>query len=351
MFHENRLVRKASVLRRVLVVCRNVAEACKSGRDVNDVMGMLAGLISDHQDMRRDLVLVNAVADGAIESIGRRMEMRQIARIETGLKPFDRKVMGLPLGVMVIGGRSLTGKTELSLRIADHASGLDYMQIHKPMPMNLYAKFKTGFDQVRRSKIWFFNIPGAAIDDLYAKILAAYYRVELALVVVDHLQLVRVPDARGAYAATSLVSKRLKNLQMKLNVPFLLLSQVSRIKSDKRVKDFNTSKLIVLRLQDLRDSGRIEEDAGFVLLIRSPARPSSFSRSRRCPTDGRAQNAPRRTAVTRSDRRRQPPRPGHVLRLRTGVKRDGATGLQPQLQGRSRRRRQDIFSARCWPLK
>jgi replicative DNA helicase len=153
-----------------------------------------------------------------------------------------------------------------------HAAQLDYKAVHRLMPQDVYDKFKAGYEQVRRSQIWFLDLPDASLDTLHGKILAAYHRISPALVVIDHLQLVHVPYAKSEYAEVSRTSHLLKNLQNRLKIPFIVLSQVARIKNDKRVDEFSTTKLITLRLQDMRSSGRVEENADAVILIQSPGR-------------------------------------------------------------------------------
>lgn len=80
----------------------------------------------------------------------------------------------------------------------------------------------------------------------------------LGLVVIDYLQLVQVDGAKS-FDRISAVSKAIKGLAMSLNVPILLLSQLNRqveARDDKRP-----------RLDDLRGSGEIEEDADTVLMV------------------------------------------------------------------------------------
>jgi replicative DNA helicase len=88
---------------------------------------------------------------------------------------------------------------------------------------------------------------------------------ESCVVIVDYLQLLN-SDARGAYERATELSKAMKSIAVDLDVPMLVLSQLSRNAAESRDRDGN---LVVKRptLADLRDSGAIEQDADVVLFL------------------------------------------------------------------------------------
>ncbi|WP_422073922.1 replicative DNA helicase [Tranquillimonas rosea] len=78
----------------------------------------------------------------------------------------------------------------------------------------------------------------------------------LKLLIVDYLQLLRA-DGRSRYEQMTEISIALKSLAMRLNVPVLALSQLSRAleqREDKRPQ-----------MSDLRETGQLEQDADAVL--------------------------------------------------------------------------------------
>lgn len=88
-------------------------------------------------------------------------------------------------------------------------------------------------------------------------------RCPLGLVVVDYLQLCEAPHARktggNRTAEITEISRRLKMAAAQLNVPFLVLSQLSREhqnRDDRRPI-----------LKDLRESGSLEQDADVVIFV------------------------------------------------------------------------------------
>src|ERR1700758_2288527 len=99
--------------------------------------------------------------------------------------------------------------------------------------------------------------------DMHAKLrrLQAERRHELGLVVVDYLQLM---SGRGRFEnrnqEISTISRGFKLLSKELNVPMLVLSQLSRA-PETRQGDHRP------QLSDLRESGSIEQDADLVAFI------------------------------------------------------------------------------------
>ncbi len=86
----------------------------------------------------------------------------------------------------------------------------------------------------------------------------------IKLLVIDYLQLMRDRDVKGnREAEISNISRRLKLLAKELQLPILLLSQLSR-----EVEKRGGAKRPVL--SDLRDSGAIEQDADIVEFIYRP---------------------------------------------------------------------------------
>ena len=99
--------------------------------------------------------------------------------------------------------------------------------------------------------------------DMHAKLrrLQAERRQPLGLVVVDYLQLM---SGRGRFEnrnqEISTISRGFKLLSKELNVPMLVLSQLSRA-PETRQGDHRP------QLSDLRESGSIEQDADLVAFI------------------------------------------------------------------------------------
>jgi replicative DNA helicase len=89
--------------------------------------------------------------------------------------------------------------------------------------------------------------------------------------VIDYLQLLHCAEAakQGRVIEVSMISQQIKAMAKELNVPVIVLSQLSRA-NEKR-----TDKTEKPKLSDLRDSGAIEQDADVVFLLRRPSRTAS----------------------------------------------------------------------------
>ncbi len=97
---------------------------------------------------------------------------------------------------------------------------------------------------------------------------------DLGLVVIDYLQMIQLPDKQHQNTARAVgeVVLQLRNLASELEVPIMLISQISRSftsRSDKRPV-----------LSDLRDSGNIEEVADSVIFLYRHAHTSAAAREK-----------------------------------------------------------------------
>ena len=210
--------------------------------------------------------------------------------ISTGLLDLDNKTDGLHEGdLVVVAARPGLGKTSLALTIAE------YVSIDLGKPSMVFSMEMTGDQLAMRSiagisKVSLSHLRGGRLDgnaewdrvvaasarlseaqiyvdpteslsplELRARARRQAARTGLSLVVVDYLQLMKIPGFReNREREVGEVSRSMKALAKELRVPVLLLSQLNRA-SEKEDR--------APRLSDLRDSGSIEQDADLVLFI------------------------------------------------------------------------------------
>ncbi len=107
--------------------------------------------------------------------------------------------------------------------------------------------------------MWINEVSDLTIERLASQARQLQASQGLDLLIVDYLQLLRVSERESRQQGIAEASRRLKVLAKELNVPVLVLSQLSRAceqRTDRRPI-----------LADLRDSGAIEQDADIVLFL------------------------------------------------------------------------------------
>jgi replicative DNA helicase len=124
-----------------------------------------------------------------------------------------------------------------------------------------WGKLLESSDVLRASHVHIDDTPGLSIGELQARAKKlATEREDLALIVIDYLQLMKGDDPRTSREQQiSAISRGLKGLAKDLDVPVIALSQLNRgveSRADKRPL-----------VSDLRESGAIEQDADIIMFI------------------------------------------------------------------------------------
>ena len=214
-----------------------------------------------------------------------------ITGVPTGYHDFDEKTSGLqPSDLVVIAGRPSSGKTAFAMNIAENVaikSQLPVLVFSMEMPgealvMRLLSSLcridqmhiRTGkledddwprisstVSMLSEAPIFIDDAPALSPAEMRARARRlAKEHGQLGLIVVDYLQLMRVPGFNeNRTAEISEISRSLKSLAKELKVPVIALSQLNRgleQRADKRPV-----------MSDLRESGAIEQDADLIVFI------------------------------------------------------------------------------------
>ena len=128
-------------------------------------------------------------------------------------------------------------------------------------------KLTTAAAALNPAQLFIDDTGGLDVMELRARARRLKKRNAVELIVIDYLQLLNCREyaRQGRQLETSAISANLKAMAKELNIPVLVLSQLSR-NPEQRDKSGKP------KLSDLRDSGAIEQDADMVLLLRRPCK-------------------------------------------------------------------------------
>lgn len=215
----------------------------------------------------------------------------EIPGIETGLIDLDEYLHGgMQRGnLVVIGARPAMGKTALALTIGFHVaqkysvgflsmemshtdirdrqaailSRASISEIKRPEKGLAFDKIIDGVEKSKHLKFYASDKTGLTILNVRSKARALKRKHGLDVLIVDYIGLMNGtnPKMMRAYQIEE-ISRGLKNLAKELDIVVICLAQVNRAAVNGADK--------VPGLQDLRDSGAIEQDADVVGFIHRP---------------------------------------------------------------------------------
>ncbi len=294
--HYAHIVKEKALLRSLIhtsdVIHQHALEAEDGAEEILDrAETMIFQLAEDR--IRTGLVGVKELVRDSYERLERMLsEGRQITGLATGYHQLDQLTSGLQSSELVIlAARPSMGKTAMALNIAENIA----MTERQPMAifslemskeallMRLLAsrarldmhRFRTGhlgreegrrmtatLGELSEAPIWIDDSGSATVTEIGAKARRLKKDKGLSMVIVDYLQLI---SARGRFGnrneEVSSISRSLKGLAKELQVPMLVLSQLTRAPEREERQP---------QLADLRESGAIEQDADVVMFIHRP---------------------------------------------------------------------------------
>jgi replicative DNA helicase len=233
---------------------------------------------------------LRAAVKEAFQILHHRYEHKNaITGLTTGFTVLDDLMGGLQPGeLIVLGARPSQGKTTLAMNIVEHvaiklkgsaavfsmdmsASQLAFRLISSLGRID-QQHLRSGDIQDEEwpcvtSAISLLSDAKVFIDDTSALSLAELcmrarwltHEHDLSLIVIDYLQLMRVPGSESRATEIEEISHGLKALAKELNVPVIALSQLNH-----RL-EYRTDKRPIM--SDLRESGAIDQDADVILFI------------------------------------------------------------------------------------
>lgn len=296
-----KIVRNKSVLRQLYMIGQKISEmAYQEGGDTADILDEAEKLIFNIAEKRHrrgsTLLPVSQYLPLIEQRIARlhNMPNNGITGIETGFYDLDKVTSGLQAGdLIIIAGRPSMGKTAFAVNIAEHCSlsnqgSVAIFSMEMPAEQLVtrmisstgeisinqirsgrfekddHYKFQVALSKLLSSRIFIDETAGLNALDIRARV-RRFKRLhpDLRLVIVDYIQLMSGSglgkNINNRVTELGEISRSLKTLAKEINIPIIVLSQLSRSvenRPDKRPI-----------MSDLRDSGAIEQDADIIIFM------------------------------------------------------------------------------------
>lgn len=233
-----------------------------------------------------------AVLCQILDEIKDRLKTSELPGLTSSFPDLDAITQGFHNSDLVIlAGRPSMGKTAFSLALAKNIAskfniGVAFFSLEMTKQQLLYRLLSTethishtrlrssriskdewitinkAIDHLSNLPIYIDDSPNLTVSDMYVKLKTLKQENEnsLGLVFVDYLQLIEdVDNTENRVQELSKITRSLKKLARELNVPVIVLSQLSRN------VETRTNKRPLL--SDLRESGSIEQDADIVMML------------------------------------------------------------------------------------
>ncbi len=296
------IVRDKSILRQMIFASQETIQRCMLAEDDPSLILSSAeeSLLKLGEARAKDSLLSAAqVFEGEEGGVNAFLDpARRVQGASTGFLKLDEMTGGFRPGELIIlAARPAMGKTALALNIAMHvamnkkaqkAVAVFSLEMSKQSLLTRLIcslgrvdqqRFRSGYlDRDERARlgvaaadlyeapIFIDDTSSTTLMDINAKLRKLKAQYDLGLVVVDYLQLMPAPSLgrnSNRVQEVGALSRGMKLMSKDLNVPFLVLSQLSRA-PEQRIGDHRP------QLADLRESGSIEQDADMVAFIFRP---------------------------------------------------------------------------------
>lgn len=287
------IVKEKSERRAMLMACREAAQKCMDvTQSPADIKAELCNLIYALDDKHEDVKSMRAAYAEAYVDICKAVKAKENGGtdgIMSGIPTLDKKIGGWRPGeLIVLGARPSVGKTSMALNWANKAQSqttvllfslemqsaplaMRQMAVDTSVPLSDMRGGNVDEMQIKRISKAIQRVGGnmfisdtfsQSTADMMATAQLIRHKHGLGMVVIDYLQLIRpVEHSESEVRALNAITRNLKIMAGELNVPVILLSQLSRN------SEYGKEKPREPRLSDLRGSGSIEQDADIVIFL------------------------------------------------------------------------------------
>jgi len=298
--HYIHIVEDRSVLRQLVKAGGDISRDALSGEaPINEILDEAERRIFNISMKKSEDTLVH-IEQTAMETylhIGELMRLKgSLSGVPTGFTDLDKLTSGLQKSdLVIVAGRPSMGKTAFALNIAQYAAtkgrkkvclfslemsreqlarrmlcsnaGVDMHRVNMgETTEDDLLKLSEALEELSAANIYIDDTAGVSVADIRSRCRRQKTRTGLDLVIIDYLQLMELTGNTGSRVSDiSEATRALKILARELEVPVMLLSQLSR--GPETRKDDNHRPVMA----DLRESGAIEQDADVIMLLYRPA--------------------------------------------------------------------------------
>ncbi|WP_020407605.1 replicative DNA helicase [Hahella ganghwensis] len=292
------IIRERSVLRQLISVSNEITEMSydtegRTSTEILDDAERKVFQIAEARPNQGGPESVNPIITKTLKRIDELFHSDGgITGVTTGFADLDKSTSGMqPSDLIIVAGRPSMGKTTFSMNLVENAlmgTGLPVLVFSMEMPSDsIVMRMLSSLGRIDQTKVrsgkleeddWL-RLTSAVnmlrdkplyIDDTAAlsptemrsraRRVARDHDGKIGLIMVDYLQLMRVPGmTEGRTAEISEISRGLKALAKELDCPVVALSQLNRSLEQRPNKRPVNS--------DLRESGAIEQDADVIMFI------------------------------------------------------------------------------------
>ena len=294
-----RIVADRSTLRRLIAAATGILEeSFAASKEVDVILGQAENAIFSIAQSKRRTSFIS-IQDALDELLDKVQEMSENPEPVTGLKSgftlLDQWTTGFkPSELILIAARPAMGKTAFELNIAQQAARVNpdscialfslempYEQLVSRLVSSVgnlplqnlrtgrlgdpdWTRLDNASATLYDTQIYIDDTPGVTVLEMRSKCQRLKMEHGLSLVCIDYLQLITGSGGNGRGSESrqqevSEITRSLKLMARELDVPILLLSQLSR--APERRENHRPM------LADLRDSGAIEQDADMVIFL------------------------------------------------------------------------------------
>ena len=294
--HYARIVKEKAMLRNLIHATHNIQQHAFDGEDGADTIldnaeSSIFALAEDR--VKAGLLPIKDIVRDNFERLEKIFrEGKSVTGISMGYGELDKLLSGLqPSELIILAGRPSQGKTALALNMAENiairgglpvavfslemskeallqrlVASVAQVDAHKFRSGHLsredWRRMTEGLGQMSSAPLWIDDAGSISVLEIGAKARRLKRDKGLSLLIVDYLQLI---TARGRFNSrqeeVASISRGLKGLAKELQIPVLVLSQLTRAPEREERGP---------QLSDLRESGAIEQDADVVMFIYRP---------------------------------------------------------------------------------